>query len=53
MFHAPFIILLSQVTVTSTPRGDAMFRAMWQRAAAAITDLGSTGLVRERIAGRG
>jgi Ecdysteroid kinase-like family len=53
MFHAPFIILLSQVTVTSTPRGDAMFRAMWQRAAAAIADLDSTALVRDRIAARG
>jgi Ecdysteroid kinase-like family len=52
MLHAPFIIILSQVTVTSTPRGDAMFRAMWQRAAAAIQDLDSAALVRERIASR-
>jgi hypothetical protein len=53
MFHGPFIIILSQVTVTSTPRGDAMFRAMWRRAAAAIQDLDSAALVRERIAARG
>jgi hypothetical protein len=45
MLHGPLIILLGRLTATATDRGDEMFRAMWRRAAAAITDLGTLELV--------
>jgi Ser/Thr protein kinase RdoA (MazF antagonist) len=46
MLHGPLIILLGRLTATATERGDEMFLAMWRRAAAAITDLGTLDLVR-------
>jgi hypothetical protein len=45
MLHGPLIILLGRLTATATDRGDEMFLAMWRRAAAAITDLGTLDLV--------
>ncbi|MGH9111002.1 MAG: phosphotransferase family protein [Acidimicrobiales bacterium] len=41
MLHGPLIILLGRLTATATGRGDDMFLAMWRRATAAITDLGT------------
>jgi aminoglycoside/choline kinase family phosphotransferase len=53
MLHGPLIILLGRLTAGVTDRGDAMFRVMWRRSAAAIDDLGTLDLVRARIAPAG
>jgi Ecdysteroid kinase-like family len=45
MLHGPLIILLGRLTATTTERGDAMFRAMWRRSSAAITELGTLDLL--------
>jgi hypothetical protein len=49
MLHGPLIILLGRLTAGVTERGDEMFRAMWRRSSAAIDDLGTLDLVRERL----
>jgi Ecdysteroid kinase-like family len=51
MLHAPLIILLGRLAAEVTERGDAMFRVMWRRSAAAIDDLGTIAAVRARLAG--
>lgn len=51
MMQGPFIILLGRLTAEITERGDEMFLAMWQRAAAAIDDLGSLDAIRAQVAG--
>ena len=49
LLHGPLIILLGRLTATVTDRGDEMFRAMWQRSAAAIGDHGTLDRVRARL----
>ena len=53
MLHGPLIILLGRLTATVTDRGDEMFRTMWRRSSAAITDLDSLAAVRADIARAG
>jgi hypothetical protein len=53
MLHGPLIILLGRLTATVTDRGDEMFRTMWRRSSAAITDLDSLNSVRADIARAG
>ena len=52
LLHGPLIILLGRLTAGVTERGDEMFRAMWQRATAAIDDHGTLDRVRARVDGR-
>ena len=49
MLHGPLIILLGRLTAGVTERGDEMFRVMWRRSSAAIADLGTLALVRQRL----
>jgi Ecdysteroid kinase-like family len=51
LLHGPLIILLGRLTAGVTERGDEMFRAMWQRASAAIDDHGALVRVRARLGG--
>jgi hypothetical protein len=51
LLHGPLIILLGRLTAGVTERGDEMFRAMWQRATAAIDDHGTVARVRARLQG--
>ncbi|HET6952595.1 MAG TPA: phosphotransferase [Acidimicrobiales bacterium] len=53
MLHGPLIILLGRLTATVTERGDEMFRTMWRRSSAAITDLDSLAAIRAEIAATG
>lgn len=52
MLHAPLIILLGRLAAGVTERGDAMFRVMWRRSAAAIEDLDTIASVRASLAER-